>query len=168
MACGAASLLRLPPRPAARRSGALRRFQVKMPATMATSRRIWKTRLSSRIKPSFLCCAFPLGRIAKQLAYQWARLGKAGFSPIFRTRAVRRALRAHRDGALLGNRAELPAQALHRLGLAAHPEDCAGVAGAFLEHRAGVEDLPAPFLRRPGQEELGLDQALLEEGADRL
>src|SRR2546430_7569555 len=36
------------------------------------------------------------------------------------------------------------------------------------EHRTGVEDVPALLLRRPGEEDLGLDEALLEELLDRL
>src|SRR5258708_12759725 len=48
--------------------------------------------------------------------------------------------------------AELLAQAIHRLGLAAHAEECSGVAGPLLEHRAGGEDLAAPLLRPPAHE----------------
>src|SRR5438045_2845183 len=65
-------------------------------------------------------------------------------------------------------RAELLAQPRHHLGLAAHPQERPLAVGALLEHRAGVEDLPAQLLLRPGEEKLGLDQALLEERFDRL
>src|SRR6267378_4359208 len=64
--------------------------------------------------------------------------------------------------------AQLLAQALNRLGLAAHTQERAFAIAALLQHRAGGEDLPAQFLRRPGKEELGLDQAPLEECDDRL
>src|SRR5256886_8990945 len=64
--------------------------------------------------------------------------------------------------------AQLLAQALHGLGLAAHAQERALGIGALLQHRAGGEDLPAQFLRRPGKEELGLDEAPLEERDDRL
>src|SRR5712691_6180223 len=63
---------------------------------------------------------------------------------------------------------QLLAQAPHRLGLAAHAQERALGIGALLQHRAGGEDLPAQFLRRPGKEELGLDQAPLEERDYRL
>src|SRR5438477_3006426 len=58
--------------------------------------------------------------------------------------------------------AQLLAQALHGLGLAAHAQERALAVGALLQHRAGGEDLPAQFLRRPGKEELGLDEAPLK------
>src|SRR3989442_6188571 len=64
--------------------------------------------------------------------------------------------------------AELFAQALHNLGLATDAQEHALAFGALLNHRTGVEDVPALFLRRPGEEELGLDEALLEERLDRL
>src|SRR6267378_1427443 len=64
--------------------------------------------------------------------------------------------------------AQLLAQALNRLGLAAHAQERALGIGALLQHRAGGEDLPAQFLRRPGKEELGLDEVPLEERDDRL
>src|SRR6185503_4954279 len=64
--------------------------------------------------------------------------------------------------------AQLLAQARNGLGLAAHAQERALGIGALLQHRAGGEDLPAQFLRRPGKEELGLDEVLLEERDDRL
>src|SRR5229473_8538252 len=64
--------------------------------------------------------------------------------------------------------AELLAQALHGLGLAADAQEHALAIGALLEHRTGVEDVPALLLRRPREEELDLDEALLEERFDRL
>src|SRR5207302_4218878 len=64
--------------------------------------------------------------------------------------------------------AELLAQALHGLGLATDAQEHALAIGALLQHRTGVEDVPALLLRRPGEEELGLDEALLEERPDRL
>src|SRR3982074_2228833 len=64
--------------------------------------------------------------------------------------------------------AELLTQALHGLGLATHAQERALAMGALLQHRAGGENLPAQVLRRPGEEELGLDEALLEERPDRL
>src|ERR1700694_5636125 len=63
--------------------------------------------------------------------------------------------------------AELLAQAIHGLGLATHAQERALAIGALLQHRASGEDLPAQVLRRPGEEELGLE-ALLEERVDRL
>src|SRR5437879_13033529 len=64
--------------------------------------------------------------------------------------------------------AELCNEALHGLGLATHAQEHALAIGALLEHRTGVEDVPALLLRRPGEEELCLDEALLEERLDRL
>src|SRR5882724_4690019 len=64
--------------------------------------------------------------------------------------------------------AQLLAQAPDGLGLAAHAQERTLGIGALLQHRAGGEDLPAQFLRRPGKEELGLDEAPLEERDDRL
>ena len=55
---------------------------------------------------------------------------------------------------------ELLAKALHRLGLAADAQERALAVGALLQHLAAGEDLAAQVLRRPGQEQLGLDQAL--------
>src|SRR6266545_6212869 len=67
-----------------------------------------------------------------------------------------------------GSLAQLLAQGLHGLGLAAHAQERALGIGAFLQHRAGGEDLPTQFLRRPGKEELGLDEVPLEERDYRL
>src|SRR3989454_2117041 len=67
-----------------------------------------------------------------------------------------------------GSLAQLLAQAPDGLGLAAHAQDRAFGIGALLQHRAGGEDLPAQFLRRPGKEELGFDEAPLEERDYRL
>src|SRR5712691_9452818 len=67
-----------------------------------------------------------------------------------------------------GSLAQLLAQAPHGLGLAAHAQERALGIGALLQHRAGGEDLPAQFLRRPGKEELGLDEVPLEERDYRL
>src|SRR5258708_7221836 len=64
--------------------------------------------------------------------------------------------------------AQLLAQALHGLGLAAHAQERAFAIAALLQHRASGEDLPAQFLRRPGKEELGLDEVPLEERDYRL
>src|SRR5712691_7849542 len=64
--------------------------------------------------------------------------------------------------------AELCNEALHGLGLATDAQEHALAIGALLKHRTGVEDVPALLLRRPGEEELGLDEALLEERLDRL
>src|SRR6058998_1593624 len=64
--------------------------------------------------------------------------------------------------------AQLLAQALNRLELAAHAQERALAIGALLQHRAGGEDLPAQFLRRPGKEELGFDEVPLEERDYRL
>src|SRR3977135_1942050 len=64
--------------------------------------------------------------------------------------------------------AQLLAQTLHGFGLAAHAQERTLAIGALLQHRAGGEDLPAQFLRRPGKEELGFDQAPLEERDYRL
>src|SRR5207245_9847026 len=64
--------------------------------------------------------------------------------------------------------AQLLAQALHGLGLAAHAQERALAIAALLQHRAGGEDLPAQFLRRPRKEELGLDEVFLEEHDYRL
>src|SRR6266568_2657544 len=64
--------------------------------------------------------------------------------------------------------AQLLAQALHGLGLAAHAQERTLGIGALLQHRARGEDLPAQVLRRPGKEELGLDEAPLEERDYRL
>src|SRR5204863_6239208 len=64
--------------------------------------------------------------------------------------------------------AQLLAQAPDGLGLAAHTQERAFAIGALLQHRAGGEDLPAQFLRRPGKEELGLDEVPLEERDYRL
>src|SRR6185436_17647487 len=65
-----------------------------------------------------------------------------------------------------GARAELLLQAPHGLGPASHAEEGALALGAFLEHLAAREDLAAQLLRRPGHEELGLDQTLPEERAE--
>src|SRR2546422_8171315 len=67
-----------------------------------------------------------------------------------------------------GSLAQLLAQPPHGLGLAAHAQERALGIGALLQHRAGGEDLPAQFLRRPGKEELGLDEVPLEERDYRL
>src|SRR6266700_4953010 len=67
-----------------------------------------------------------------------------------------------------GSLTQLLAQAPHGLWLAAHAQERALAIGALLQHRAGGEDLPAQFLRRPGKEELGLDEAPLEERDYRL
>src|SRR3989454_11342207 len=64
--------------------------------------------------------------------------------------------------------AELCNEALHGLGLATDAQEHALAIGALLKHRTGFEDVPALLLRRPGEEELGLDEALLEERLDRL
>src|SRR5882724_2534753 len=48
--------------------------------------------------------------------------------------------------------AELLAQTVHSVRLAANAEKRALTVGTFLEHLAVREDLPAPLLRRPGQE----------------
>src|SRR6267154_1716904 len=63
---------------------------------------------------------------------------------------------------------QLLAQPRHGLGLAAYAQERALGIGALFQHRAGGEDLPAQFLRRPGKEELGLDQVPLEERDYRL
>src|SRR5262245_39125826 len=60
--------------------------------------------------------------------------------------------------------AEARTEPLHRLRLAADAQERAFVVGALLEHRAGIEDLAAHLLLGPGEEQLGLDQVLLEEG----
>src|SRR3990172_5688125 len=75
---------------------------------------------------------------------------------------------AARRGRRLKRRSQLLAQALHGLGLAAHAQVHALAAGALLQHRAAGGELPAQLLRRPGEVELGLGEALLEEGEDRL
>src|SRR3970282_896480 len=62
-----------------------------------------------------------------------------------------------------GSLAQLLGEAPHGLGLAAHAQERALAIGALLQHRAGSEDLPPQFLRRPGKEELGLDEVPLEE-----
>src|SRR5438876_739237 len=67
-----------------------------------------------------------------------------------------------------GSLTQLLAQAPHGLWLAAHAQERTLGIGALLQHRAGGEDLPAQFLRRPGKEELGLDEAPLEERDQRL
>src|SRR5712691_12357641 len=67
-----------------------------------------------------------------------------------------------------GSLTQLLAQAPDGLGLAAHAQERALAVGALLQHRAGGEDLPAQFLRRPGKEELGLDEVTLEERDYRL
>src|SRR5881394_564955 len=64
--------------------------------------------------------------------------------------------------------AQLLAQARQGLGLAAHAQERALGIGALLQHRAGGEDLPAQVLRRPREEELGLDEVPLEERDYRL
>jgi hypothetical protein len=51
---------------------------------------------------------------------------------------------------------------------AAHAEEGAFAVRALFQHLAVGVDLAAQLLRRPGQEQLGLDQILLEEGDDRL
>src|SRR5438067_1281290 len=69
---------------------------------------------------------------------------------------------------VVGRPPELLAQALHGPGLATDAQERALGVGAFLEHLAGREDLPAHVLRRPGKEELSLDEVSLEERGDRL
>src|SRR5258708_28809840 len=63
--------------------------------------------------------------------------------------------------------AELLAQTVHGVSLAANAEECTLTVGALLQHFAAREDLPAQLLCRPGQEYLGLDEAFLEKRPDR-
>src|SRR2546430_14907928 len=62
--------------------------------------------------------------------------------------------------------AQLLAQAPQGFGLAANAQERALAVGALLQHRTGGEDLSAQLLRRPGKEELGLDEVFLEERDD--
>src|SRR5512134_3397786 len=71
-------------------------------------------------------------------------------------------------GFSLGDSADLLAQALHGLRLAAHAERRAVAPGALLQHFAAGEDLAAQVLRRPGKEQFGLDEIAPEERDDRL
>src|SRR3954471_16570656 len=63
---------------------------------------------------------------------------------------------------------ELILQPLYGAGLAPDAQVCALAVGAFLEHLARCEDLAAHVLRGPGEEELRLDKAALEEPGDSL
>src|SRR5712691_13541083 len=100
------------------------------------------------------CMAIPEATITRRPGNK-----KAGFSQLWS------GLTARADYSSL---AQLLAQAPHGLGLAAHAQERTLGIGALFQHRASGEDLPAQFLRRPGKEELGLDQAPLEERDDRL
>src|SRR3954453_19461783 len=99
------------------------------------------------------------GKERTTAAISWERLLQRSLFP-------RAAARLAAFGKRLG--CELLRQALHRLGLAAHAQERTGVVGALLEHLAAGEDLAALVLRRPGEEDLRLHQALLEKGLDRL
>src|SRR5258707_13555403 len=83
-------------------------------------------------------------------------------------RINRLARRLFSIGRPAGLPAELRNQAIYGIRLAPHAQERALAVGALLQHRAGGEDLPALLLRRPGQEELGLDEALPEKRPDRL
>src|SRR6478736_6626824 len=59
--------------------------------------------------------------------------------------------------------AELLAQVLHSIGLAANPKEGALTVRVLLEHLTACVDSPAQLLCRPGQKKLGLNQILLEK-----
>ena len=58
-------------------------------------------------------------------------------------------------------------QTLHDGTLAAHAEECAFTVRALFDDFAVGVDLTTPLLRRPRQEQLGLDQMLPERGDNR-
>src|SRR3989475_4823022 len=119
---------------------------------------------SARIAANKCAIINPLGRYAlgfrTSVSAQFCTwMSRIGFSQLWS------GLAASADCAGL---AQLLAQAPDGLGLAAHAQDRTLGIGALLQHRAGGEDLPAQFLRRPGKEELGLDEVFLEERDYRL